>query len=166
MNKKQDMSYLNYTDLNDVENKIEEITNYIKEHYVNMPSFDKKTWVINEFPFIQEISRIEDSIEAIGEWYYKPNMWLPRKIWITPDNLYPIKSFDYNDWNRWVNNLQLIENSFGEALTLWNGTSQIIWDTPSEYEWIDASTYITHDVLYNNEPVLYNDNTVRIIERN
>ena len=135
MNKKQEMSYLNYNDLNDTENKIEEITNYIKEHYIDMPSFEKKTWVVNELPFIQEISRIENGIEAIGNWYYKPNMWLPSKVWITPDNLYPIKSFDYNDWNRWVNNLQLVESSLGELLTLWNGSSQITWNTPSEYEW-------------------------------
>lgn len=166
MNKKQEMSYLNYTDLNDVENKIEEITNYIKEHYVDMPSFEKKTWVINELPFVQEIDRIENGIEAIGEWYYKPNMWLPSEVWITSDKPFPIKSFDYNDWNRWVNNLQLVENSFGEVLTLWNGTSQVTWDIESEYEWIDASTYVTHNVLYDNEEVLYNDDTVRIIERN
>ena len=166
MNKKQEMSYLNYTDLNTAENKIEEITNYIKTHYIDMPSFTKKTWVVNELPFIQEISRIENGIEDIGEYYYKPNGWLPCKTWITSDNLYPIKSFDYRDWNRWVNNLQLVENSFGELLTLWNGTSQVTWDIESEYEWIDASTYVTHNVLYDNEEVLYNDDTVRIIERN
>ena len=164
MNKKHDMSYLNYNDLNDIETAIEEYTETISD-YVEIPTYTPKTWVVNELPFIQEIDRIENGITNIGDYFYKPNGWLPTKKWITSDNLYPIKSFDYRDWNRWINNLELIDFDEANKMTFWNGVSQVNWDVPSNEEWIDASAYITHDIMYNNDNVLYNDEQLRFIER-
>ena len=91
--------------------------------------------MLNELPYIQEINRIENAIENLGYYFYKPNGWLPTKEWITLDNLYPIKSFDYKDYNRWISNLQLIENALGESLTIWNGVSLMNWNEESQYEW-------------------------------
>ena len=133
---KTDMDYLNYTDLNYIENKIETITNQIKQDYIpEIPTFNKKIWVLNELPYVQEIARIEDGIKSIGYNFYEPEGWQTTKEWITPDNLYPIKSFDYRDYNRWLTDLELIENAQGELLTLWNGTSQIEWNLTSDEEW-------------------------------
>ena len=59
--------YLNYTDLNIIENKIEELTNYLNNNNkAVIPTFSKKTWVLNEFPYVQEISRIEIGIDNLG----------------------------------------------------------------------------------------------------
>lgn len=136
MNKKLDIDYLNYTNLNQIEDKIEELIDDIETEYqITIPTFNKKTWTINELPYIQEIDRIENAIESIGYNFYKPNGWIVSKTWITSDNLYPIRSFDYQDYNRWVNNLELIEKSMGEALTLWNGISLLNWNEESQYEW-------------------------------
>ena len=135
MNKKIDIDYLNYTDLNVIENKIDEIITWLSTDYGITISFIPHTWVVNELPYVQEIDRIETAIEDIGLGFYKPYGWLNTTKWITSDNLYPIRSFDYEDYNRWVNNLELIDNAQGEILTLWNGISQIDWDIESEYEW-------------------------------
>lgn len=133
---KTDMDYLNYTDLNYIENKIETVTNQIKQDYIpEIPTFNKKTWVLNELPYVQEIARIENGIKNIGYYFYEPEGWQTTKEWITSDNLYPIKSFDYRDYNRWLNNLELIKNAGQPLLTLWNGTSQIEWNLASDEEW-------------------------------
>lgn len=162
---KIEIDYLNYDDLNYIENRIETATNRVKQ-IIDMPSYSKKTWVINELPYIQEINRIEKGISDIGYYYYQPNGWIPTKEWITSDNLYPIKSFDYKDYNRWLNDLELIENSYDVPVTLWNGPSQVEWGVPSNENWYDASVYVFHEVLYNGEQILYNNEELKILERN
>lgn len=166
MNKKTDLEYLNYQDLNEIENAIEETTNYIKENYVSgIPTFNKKTWILNELPFIQEIDRIEKGVENLGLYYLKPNGWLLTKKWITKDNFFPIKSFDYRDYNRWINNIEVIQQIPENDYTLWNGNSYINWNEESDYEWIDASTYKVDDIMFNNENVLFDNVKLRYIER-
>lgn len=133
---KTDMDYLNYNDLNEIENKISSLTATIQRDYIpSLPSYTSNNWVLNDLPFVQEIARIENGIKNIGYYFYEPTGWITTKEWITSDNLYPIKSFDYRDYNRWLNNLELIENTQGELLTLWNGASQIEWNLASDEEW-------------------------------
>lgn len=162
---KTDIDYLNYEDLNLIENKIDTLTDWIRENYIeDIPTYTKKTWVLNELPYIQEIDRIERGIENIGYNFYEPDGWITTKEWITSDNLYPIKSFDYRDYNRWLTDLTLIEEGGEPEITIWNGMSQVNWNEESEYEWIEGSNYRTVDLLYNNEEILYNDEKVRIKE--
>jgi hypothetical protein len=162
---KTDIDYLNYNDLNLIENKIDTLTDWIRDTYIeDMPVYNKKTWVLNELPYIQEIDRIEHGIKSIGYNFYEPDGWITTKEWITSDNLYPIKSFDYRDYNRWLTNLNLIENAGEPLITIWNGISQLDWNTVSDDEWIEGSTYKTVDLLYNNEEILYNNEKVRIKE--
>ena len=80
MKNKTELDYLNYTDLNYIENKIETVTNQIKQDYIpEIPTFNKKTWVLNELPYVQEISRIEDGIKNIGYYFYEPKGWQTKK---------------------------------------------------------------------------------------
>lgn len=137
MNEKTDMDYLNYNDLNEVEAKIDQLTEEISKVVKSIPIYNKKTWILNELPFIQEIDRIEKAIYNLGEYYIEPKGWQTLKKWITDDNLYPIKSFDYRDWNRWINNLNLIDTSEISNMTLWDGNSLINWNEISDINWID-----------------------------
>ena len=130
------MDYLNYDDLNEIENKISSLTTTIQRDYIpDLPSYTSKNRALNHLPHIQEIDRIEKGVKNIGYYFYDPEGWQTTKEWITSDNLYPIKSFDYRDYNRWLNNLELIENAGEPLLTLWNGTSQIEWNLTSDEEW-------------------------------
>lgn len=98
-------------------------------------TYETKKWEINELPYIQEIDRIEKGIYNLGEKYNRPKGWLPTKEWITKDNLYPIKGFDYRDWNRWVNNLNLFTTDIVVKDTIWNGASFINWEQIGKDEW-------------------------------
>lgn len=98
-------------------------------------TYETKKWEINELPYIQEIDRIEKGIYNLGEKYNRPKGWLPTKEWITKDNLYPIKSFDYRDWNRWVNNLNIFITDIVVKDTIWNGASFINWEQIGKDEW-------------------------------
>ena len=134
MNNKTEIDYLNYEDLNLIEEKIKEFTDKVSP-MVDIPAFTKKTWVINELPYIQEIDRIEKGITNLGEYYNKPKGWIPTKQWIYSDNLYPIKDFDYRDWNRWVNNLSIFNVDIVLDDTIWNGASFINWEQTGKDEW-------------------------------
>lgn len=137
MIKKSEIDYLNYNDLNEIEAKIDQLTEEISKVVISIPTYNKKTWILNELPFIQEIDRIEKAIYNLGEYYIEPKGWQTLKKWITDDNLYPIKSFDYRDWNRWINNLSLMDTSEISNMTLWDGNSLINWNEISDINWID-----------------------------
>lgn len=123
--------YLNYEDLNEIENIIYEVTEEFKE-ITSIPTFNKKTWSLNEFPWIEEIDRIEQGIENLGEYFYKPYGWIETRTWINESR----KSiFDYNDINRWINNVNLIYEHKNERFSIWNGVSYINWNETSELEW-------------------------------
>lgn len=98
-------------------------------------TYETKKWKINELPYIQEIDRIEKGIYNLGEKYNRPKGWLPTKEWITKDNLYPIKGFNYRDWNRWVNNLNIFTTDIVVKDTIWNGASFIKWEQIGKDEW-------------------------------
>ena len=123
--------YLNYEDLNEIENIIYEVTEEFKE-ITNIPTFNKKTWVLNEFSYIEEIDRIEQGIENLGEYFYKPYGWIETRKWINNERK---AIFDYNDINRWINNVNLIYEHKNERFSIWNGVSYINWNETSELEW-------------------------------
>ena len=134
LSNKTEIDYLNYDDLNNVEAIIKDYTDQVSV-VTDIPEFIPKTWVKNELPFIQEINRIENGIFNLGDYYNRPAGWLPTKEWITSDNQYPIKAFDYRDWNRWVNNLSKFKLDIVLTDTIWNGASFILWDEKSDVDW-------------------------------
>ena len=134
LSNKTEIDYLNYDDLNDVETVIKDYTDQVSA-VTDIPEFNQKTWVKNELPFVQEIDRIENGIFNLGEYYNRPAGWLPTKEWITDDNQYPIKAFDYRDWNRWVNNLSKFKLDIVLTDTIWNGASFILWEEKSDVDW-------------------------------
>ena len=123
--------YLNYSDLNDVEIAIYNLVTELKSK-TDIGDFNNKTWVLNEFPWIEEIDRIEKAIENIGFHYFKPAGWIAMKEWLDKERK---ASFDYNDVNRWINNLNLMYKYLNDNLTIWNGVSYITWNEVSETEW-------------------------------
>lgn len=123
--------YLNYEDLNEIENNIYEVTEEFKQ-ITSIPTFNKKIWVLNEFPWIEEIDRIEQGIENLGKYFYKPYGWIETRTWINEARK---AIFDYNDINRWINNINLIYEHKNDMLSIWNGVSYINWNETSEFEW-------------------------------
>ena len=127
--------YLSYNDLNNIEERINELTEDLQDK-TSIPSFNPKTWVINEFPYIQEIDRIERGVDNLGYYYYKPEEWETTKIWIPEGNTQEIKKgFSYKDINRWIVNMNLIDKIKDDNSTIWNGQSFVYWDSNDTLDW-------------------------------
>lgn len=127
--------YLSPEDLNQIEQRISDLTDDLAE-ITSIPSFVPKTWVVNEFPYIQEIDRIERGVDNLGYYYYKPQNWETTKIWIPKGNTQEIKKgFSYQDINRWLFNMNLIDEIKDDNSTIWNGQSFVYWDSNDTLDW-------------------------------
>ena len=125
--------YLNFEDLNTIENRIGTLNSKLT-NVTNIPIFSKKNWQLNEFPYIQEIDRIENAINNLGKYYYYPKAFITPKKWLNTGK--EIKNFSYKDINRWIINLSLIEEIINDKSTIWNSLiSYIEWNGNSETEW-------------------------------
>lgn len=129
---KRSTDYLNFEDLNYIENMIDELTTEIKEVVPELPAYTKKVWTLYDFPYIQEIDRIETGVANLGEYYAKDTGWQEKKTWLVTGN--EIKPFYYSDYNRWLTDLQIISN-LPKNLTMWNGASYVDWEIESDLEW-------------------------------
>lgn len=111
---------------------------YIYDDESVIPEYNKKTWYINEIPYVQAIDNIEHSIEILSNYLYKPKGWIECRKWdIYSERTYSYdinigtvpQGFSYNDINRWIHNLNLIENSDMDNVTIWNtNKSQYYWN--------------------------------------
>ena len=125
------------------------IYQYIKiyENENILPNYDKHIWTDNEVLSMQKIDNIETGIKNIGTYYYRPTRWISNREWLKTstienkdnDNSHTkLQNISYQDLNRWVNNLSLIDFEGLAYFTIWNTNhSIIIWNEESEEEWID-----------------------------
>ena len=128
--------YLNYNDLNTIENRILTLTNKLKLYNPSTPTFSSKEWYVNDFPYIQEIDRIEKGIDNLQKYWYKPDGWEECKVWLNGDETSQvIKSFSFEDINRWIIDLDLAEETIGDESTIWNLQSYIYWNQESNEDW-------------------------------
>lgn len=94
--------YLTVDVLNSFENEITTLFN--NNQYILLNSYTPKTWVINEFVYVDDIKNIEDAIEYVGKKFDYPTGWITSKDW----DLDGANNISYKDLNRWRNNLNLI----------------------------------------------------------
>lgn len=130
--------YINYQIFNEVEEKIETLTNYINDNNIaTIPNFNKKTWALNEIPYVEEVSRIEVGIDNLGLGLFKPTDWINTRNWnlTTTSETKNKNAFSYEDINRWLFNLNLIDNIKDDIINIWNGKSYIYWNESSDFEW-------------------------------
>lgn len=109
-----------------------------------IPNYEKHTWVDNEVLTMKKIDNIENGIKNIGDYYYKPYGWLNTKEWLGTSNMnlgvikngVATKGISYNDLNRWVNNLSLINFDDLDTICLWNtNVSGLQWNEDTETQW-------------------------------
>ncbi len=130
--------YINYQIFNEVEEKIETLTNYINDNNIaTIPNFNKKKWSLNEIPYVEEVSRIEVGIDNLGLGLFKPTDWINTRNWnlTTTSETKNKNAFSYEDINRWLFNLNLIDNIKDDIINIWNGKSYIYWNESSDFEW-------------------------------
>ena len=133
-----------------------------------IPNYTKHIWVDNELPTMQKIDNIEHSINNIGLYYEKPNGWVQEKEWLpNATKRYAgnygvgIKTISYQDLNRWYNNLDLIDFSDLNNITIWNAIndiSQIEWNGESDEEWVDNFNLVLYDFTTEDNNTLITEN--------
>ena len=134
-----------------------EIYQYIKIFDEKLiPNYEKHTWVDNEPLTMQKIDHIEKGVNNIGLYYEKPIGWVNEKEWLpTSTRKYAgnygvgVKTISYQDLNRWYNNLELIDFSDLNEITIWNAIndiSQIEWNGESNEEWVDNFNLVLYEI--------------------
>lgn len=98
--------YLTADILNYIKSKIEELYNFYSLYLEqgSMPTL--KTWVQNEFVYVDDINDIEESIDYIGSLFGYPTGWITSRKW----NLTGENNISYVDLNRWIKNIDLLLN--------------------------------------------------------
>ena len=124
-----------YEFFNEVENKIDYLNNLVLGFGTDIPNFSKRYWYETDIPYIQEIDRIEKGIDNLGKYYYYPSSFIASKVWIETGT--ELKPFGEEDINRWINNLNLLEQVIDGNSTIWNSQlSKINWNESSKEEWM------------------------------
>lgn len=102
-----------------------------------IPQYNETWHMNNTILNMEQIDHLEQGIKNIGDYYYKPYGWQTTKTWLN-ENGTNMKNISYQDLNRWINNLSLINFDNLDTLNIWNtNILHLIWDTPYEEEWED-----------------------------
>lgn len=114
-----------------------ELYQYIKiydDEYI-IPNYVKHVWSDNEFLTMQKIENIERGVDNIGKYYYKPTGWFNSRQWLMGLGI-NMKNISYQDLNRWVDDLNIINFDGLENMTIWNSDiTQLQWNMNSDIEW-------------------------------
>lgn len=99
---------ITHFDFNAVENQIRRLRNQISLDGYDIPLYVRHSWVRKDFLLYTYLNNIEDGIESLRNAYYEPKGWAKKKIWTA--NM----PFSYLDINRWLNNLNLMEEELNK----------------------------------------------------
>lgn len=140
-NKKYVISdYLNYTDMNDLVDKIKDLLTAF-ENIVDLTDTSRydRTMVeyeLNDFPYIEDIDVMENNIAHLSYDFYQPPGYIQNKIWIEDNTQATYKSISADDLNRMINNMNLLYANKDTTPTIynlytnetWNGSSSLVWE--------------------------------------
>ena len=96
-------SIMTYEDFNNIEQRIATLRNRIIALGYSVGEYTPRTWVKKDFLLYSYVNNIENGIAKLGKGYFRPYGWQKGHPWVGG------LSFSYRDVNRWVNNLNLIE---------------------------------------------------------
>lgn len=96
-------SIMTHTDFNTIEQRINTLRTRIVNLGYTVDSYTPKTWIKKDFLLYTYLNNIENGIKALGKGYFRPYGWQDTKTWTAR------QSFSYKDVNRWITDLNLIE---------------------------------------------------------
>ena len=134
----QETDYLNYTDLNDLIDKVRELL-YVFEDKVDLSDTSKYDitmveYELNDLPYVEDIDKIERNIMNLGYDYFQPPGYIQNKVWKdTTENVY--KSFGYQDINRIITDMNLLYEYKDDTSTKYDLDSNEYWDGSSTLNW-------------------------------
>ena len=134
----QDFGIVNIIDNTDI------FYQYIKiyDDETIIPNYEKSTWYDDEILTMQKIENLEHGIKNIGYYYYKPKNWINNIDWLKTSTVNDInynlntKNISYQDLNRWLTDLNLINFDNLDKMTIWNSNvSEIDWNKQNDTDW-------------------------------
>lgn len=122
--------YANYYDFNKIENSIKIVTDKLIAAGIDIPEYTPRFWVPNEFVYVSLVQIIEDAIANLQHYYYAPDGWIYAKKFSR------FETFYYKDINRWVVDLNLLNEMPSDKITIWNYQYFTNWEsTDGDLEW-------------------------------
>ena len=94
---------MTYENFNTIEQRILTLRNRIANLGYSIDTYTPKTWNNRDYLLYTYLNNIENGIKALGKGYYRPYGWQEPKTWTGG------MGFSYRDVNRWITNLNLIE---------------------------------------------------------
>lgn len=94
---------MTYEDFNYIEEKIVTLRTTLVNIGYSIEIYTAKNWTENDFLIYTYLNNIENGINNLAEGYFRPYGWQNKKIWTKG------MAFSYIDVNRWIENLNLIE---------------------------------------------------------
>lgn len=139
---KTETDILKPTDILEIDKEITELNDYIFNLFRYVTKYSSVADGIKEhfFFYLEDVDCIEKAIEEIAFVLYKPTEYIPKKDWIESEKIIN-RTFDYIDYNRWLNNIQLLKSiHFPQAKEYWNlKRYSYTWNEESELEWSEIN---------------------------
>lgn len=106
---------LTYEDMGEIEEYIYQTYLLLNKQMGTSYSYTRQTWYKSSALLVPKLNHIEEGINLLGQYYFRPEGWQKTKIW----NATKPEKFDYTDVNRWINDLNLItERLYNESNSL------------------------------------------------
>lgn len=139
---KNDKDFLSVEDMKNIDSKIVDINNKISSHFDMYTIYQTISDYFKEYDFfwLEDVDYIEKAIDYISSFLYQPNGYIDKKVWIEGNKIID-RTFDYNDYNRWINNLSLLENiDITKEKWLWNLKEyDTQWGEQADLEWSEIN---------------------------
>jgi len=117
--------YCNFVDIKGIENQLMSYTNILRFNLNISISAYNQMFYDKGFFFIEDVEYIENRIDDLGNYFYKPYGWIKKREY----SLSKKENFSYKDINRWINNLSLFSNALENTnVTIWNYQSFENWN--------------------------------------
>ena len=100
------------SDFNVIEGRIYQLNQRIRELGYTITPYELITISDRGNLLDSYLNNIEQGIFNLGKYYYKPLGWQKTKEW------QPLMSFSYKDVNRWIKNLNLIQEALNNESSM------------------------------------------------
>ena len=148
--------YLEYEDLNQIEEAIADLLDKISTLNIDAFEYNGKVWELNEFVYSTDILNIINGIQKFRDEYVNFNglvdlrQYRNKKLILeqffyshNTEIIFSVsqyrnkKSIDYEEINNWINNLQIMYNNYADLINynIWDYNYLLNWNENSTIEW-------------------------------
>lgn len=129
-------SLLTNDDMQSINDRIVTLTERINRHFDGVEEYDSKTFRKYYFLYIEDVDDIERAITQIALFTSKLDGYDDNKTWIDNGKIID-RTIDYRDYNRWINDLDLLEQ-VTDYSNMWNLKTQNYNWGEEIMEWSEA----------------------------